>query len=159
MTKQAQAVTPRREAPHGEDTQKDKYLTFLLATEDYGLEIRYVTEIIGIQQITKVPDMPNFIKGVINLRGKVIPVMDMRARFNLPVREYDDRTCVIVVTLQEQALGLVVDRVNEVVDIPAGQVELPPTSAKGSAGHYIQGIGKVGEEVKVLLEVDRLLTS
>jgi purine-binding chemotaxis protein CheW len=159
MTEQVQAATPRRDTPHGEDTQKGKYLTFLLAREDYGLEIRYVTEIIGIQQITKVPDMPNFIKGVINLRGKVIPVMDMRARFNLPVCEYDDRTCIIVVTLQEQALGLVVDRVNEVVDIPAGQVEPPPLSAKGSAGRYIRGIGKVGEEVKVLLEVERLLTS
>jgi purine-binding chemotaxis protein CheW len=159
MTKDIQAATQPRDTVRGEDTQKDKYLTFLLAREDYGLEIRYVTEIIGIQKITKVPDMPNFIKGVINLRGKVIPVMDMRARFNLPTREYDERTCVIVVNIQEQAVGLVVDRVNEVVDIPAGQVEPPPLSAKGSAGRYIRGIGKVGEEVKVLLEVERLLTS
>ncbi len=158
MTNDMQAATPHQDPLHGEDTQKDKYLTFLLAREDYGLEIRYVTEIIGIQKITKVPDMPTFIKGVINLRGKVIPVMDMRARFNLPVREYDDRTCVIVVNIQEQALGLVVDRVNEVVDIPAGQVEPPPATSKGSAGRYIRGIGKVGEEVKVLLEVERLLT-
>lgn len=159
MTKDIQAAMKDRKTLHEEDTQKDKYLTFLLAREDYGLEIRYVTEIIGIQKITRVPDMPNFIKGVINLRGKVIPVMDMRARFNLPAREYDERTCVIVVNIQEQALGLVVDRVNEVVDIPAEQVEPPPASAKGGASRYIRGIGKIGEEVKVLLEVERLMTA
>jgi purine-binding chemotaxis protein CheW len=157
MTKDMQTAAPSRGTVHGEDTQKDKYLTFLLAREDYGLEISYVTEIIGIQKITKVPDMPNFIKGVINLRGKVIPVMDMRTRFNLPTREYDERTCVIVVNIREQALGLVVDRVNEVVDIPATQVEPPPASAKVNAGRYIRGIGKIGEEVKMLLEVERLL--
>ncbi|MEZ4598651.1 MAG: chemotaxis protein CheW [Syntrophotaleaceae bacterium] len=138
-----------------EDTQKDKYLTFHLADEDYGLEIRYVTEIIGIQKITKVPDMPTYIRGVINLRGKVIPVMDVRSRFGLPTREYDDRTCIIVVDIAEQPLGLVVDRVNEVVDIPASQVE-PPPAQRGANGN-IRGIGKIGEEVKVLLDVERLM--
>ena len=88
-----------------EDTQKDKYLTFHLAGEDYGIEIRYVIEIIGIQKITEVPDMPAFIRGVINLRGKVIPVMDVRARFNIEDRAYDDRTCIIVVNLDETEVG------------------------------------------------------
>ncbi len=140
-----------------EDTQKDKYLTFRLADEDYGIEICHVTEIIGIQKITKVPDMANFIKGVINLRGKVIPVMDVRARFKLPPREYDERTCVIVVNVNNQDIGLVVDRVNEVVDIPVSQVEPPPLSSQSASTHYIRGIGKMGDSVKILLDGEKLL--
>jgi purine-binding chemotaxis protein CheW len=155
MTKNAQeAIAPL--GPAEEDTQKDKYLTFQLANEDYGLEIRYVTEIIGIQKITKVPDMPIFIRGVINLRGKVIPVMDVRSRFGLATREYDERTCIIVVDIAEQPMGLVVDRVNEVVDIPENHVEPPPVTAAGNATRHIRGIGKTGEEVKVLLDVESL---
>ena len=113
-----------------EDTQKDKYLTFHLAGEDYGIEIKYVIEIIGIQSITDVPDMPAFIRGVINLRGKVIPVMDVRARFELPNRDYDDRTCIIVVNLDGTEVGLVVDEVSEVADIPIANVEPPPKTSK-----------------------------
>ena len=138
-----------------EDTQKDKYLTFLLANEDYGIEIRYVTEIIGIQRITEVPDMPDFLRGVINLRGKVIPVMDVRTRFGMHCREYDDRTCIVVVDIDGKAMGLVVDRVNEVSNIPATQVEPPPRTS-GDRGRFIQGLGKVGENVKILLDVRRL---
>ncbi|MEZ4485766.1 MAG: chemotaxis protein CheW [Syntrophotaleaceae bacterium] len=87
------------EACETEDTQRDKFLTFFLADEDYGIAINHVIEIIGIQKITEVPDMPNFVKGVINLRGKVIPVMDVRARFHLPGQAYDERTCIIVVNV------------------------------------------------------------
>lgn len=108
-----------------EDTQKDRYLTFQLAEENYGLDIGDVIEIIGIQKITKVPDMPPFIKGVINLRGQVIPVMDMRFRFQLPPQEYDDRTCIVVTEVAHKTMGVVVDRVNEVVDIPESQVAPP----------------------------------
>ena len=140
-----------------EDTQKDKYLTFLLAGEDYGIEIAHVTEIIGIQKITEVPDMPDFVKGVINLRGKVIPVMDVRRRFHLDPRSYDDRTCIIVVDIRGSAVGLVVDEVNEVVDIPPQQIEPPPMTSHSSASRFIQGLGKMGEEVKILLTIDRLL--
>ena len=140
-----------------EDTQKDKFLTFHLAGEDYGIEIAHVTEIIGIQKITEVPDMPDFVKGVINLRGKVIPVMDVRRRFNLEARDYDDRTCIIVVDIRGTAVGLVVDKVNEVADIPADQIEPPPMTKQGSASRFIQGIGKIGDEVKILLTIDRLL--
>ena len=140
-----------------EDTQEGKYLTFHLGNEDYGIEIRYVTEIIGIQKITEVPDMPAFIIGVINLRGKVIPVMDVRSRFRLPVREHDDRTCIVVVNLNDTAVGLVVDEVNEVADIPQSQIEPPPRASKSKGGHYIQGMGKIGDEVKILLDVNRLL--
>jgi purine-binding chemotaxis protein CheW len=140
-----------------EDSQKDKYLTFHLAGEDYGVEIRYVTEIIGIQKITEVPDMPDFIRGVINLRGKVIPVMDVRTRFRLPSREYDERTCIIVVDINESAVGLLVDEVREVADIPEAQVEAPPATGKGSGSGYIQGMGKLDNEVKIILNVNRLL--
>ena len=101
-----------------EDTQEDKFLTFVLNREEYGIEIRHVTEIIGIQSITEVPDMPHYIKGVINLRGKVIPVMDVRLRFGVAEREYDDRTCIIVINIEEQSVGMIVDRVSEVLDIP-----------------------------------------
>ena len=140
-----------------EDTQKDKYLTFHLAGEDYGIEILYVTEIIGIQNITEVPDLPAFIRGVINLRGKVIPIMDIRARFGLPDREYDDRTCIIVVNIDGTEVGLVVDEVSEVADIPAANVEPPPRTGKSAGGQYIQGMGKIDKAVKILLDVNELL--
>ncbi len=140
-----------------EDTQKDKYLTFHLAGEDYGIEIRFVIEIIGIQKITEVPDMPAFIRGVINLRGKVIPVMDVRARFGIEARDYDDRTCIIVVNIENTEVGLVVDEVSEVADIPAGNVEPPPRTGKSTGTRCIQGMGKTGEEVKILLDVKELL--
>lgn len=140
-----------------EDTQKDKYLTFHLAGEDYGIEIAYVTEIIGIQKITEVPDMPVFLKGVINLRGKVIPVMDVRLRFNMEEREYDERTCIVVVDIDSTAVGLVVDEVREVADIPESQVEPPPKTRRGESSRYLKGLGKIGEEVKILLNADKLL--
>jgi purine-binding chemotaxis protein CheW len=142
-----------------EDTQKDKYLTFHLAGEDYGIEIRYVIEIIGIQSITDVPDMPSFIRGVINLRGKVIPVMDVRARFNLEDREYDDRTCIIVVNIEGTEVGLVVDEVSEVAGIPESNVEPPPKTNKNNENSYIQGMGKINNDVKILLDVHKLLFS
>lgn len=140
-----------------EDTQKDKFLTFHLAGEDYGIDIAYVTEIIGIQKITEIPDMPPFIKGVINLRGKVIPVMDVRLRFQMEARDYDERTCIIVVDIHGTAVGLVVDEVREVADIPEAQVEPPPQAGKGQSSRYLKGLGKMGEEVKILLNVEKLL--
>lgn len=140
-----------------EDGQRDKYLTFAVGKEDYGIDISHITEIIGIQKITQVPDMPVYIKGVINLRGKVIPVMDVRLRFGMEEREYDDRTCIIVVDVRGAAIGLVVDTVKEVVDILPGQIELPPDVADRTSSHYIKGLGKVGEQVKILLDVERLV--
>ena len=139
-----------------EDTQKDKYLTFHIGTEDYGISIAYVTEIIGIQSITEIPEMPDFIKGVINLRGKVIPVMDVRIRFKMPPREYDERTCIIVVEIDGTSVGMVVDTVNEVADIPEDQVEPPPKS-KRKGGSFIQGLGKIDKEVKILLDINKIL--
>ncbi|MFC1856261.1 chemotaxis protein CheW [Thermodesulfobacteriota bacterium] len=140
-----------------EDAQKDKYLTFHLAKEDYAVEIKHVTEIIGIQRITEVPDMPDFVRGVINLRGKIIPVIDVRTRFKIEPRAYDDRTCIIVVNINEMAVGLVVDEVSEVANIPEDQVEPAPRTAGSQSGRYIQGMGKMDDEVKIILDVGKLL--
>ncbi len=141
-----------------EDAQANKYMLFKTADEVYGIEIKYVTEIIELQRITEVPDMPNYVKGVINLRGKVIPVIDIRLRFNMEAREYDDRTCIIVVNIDETSIGCVVDTVAEVQDIPEGEIE-PPPNFKSESGkeRYISGMGKVGDEVKILLDVTKIL--
>ena len=157
MADEKQVVEMDDELYDDEDTQKDKYLTFHLAGEDYGIEIAYVTEIIGIQKIAEVPDMPDFVKGVINLRGKVIPVMDVRTRFKLEAREYDDRTCIVVVDIDENAVGLVVDEVREVADIPEDQVEPPPKSGRKRGSRFIKGMGKMEDEVKIILDVGQLL--
>ncbi len=140
-----------------EDTQRDKYLTFHIDTEEYGIEIRYVTEIIGIQKITPVPEMPEHLKGVINLRGKIIPVMDVRLRFRIPARAYDERTCVVVVNVRDTAVGLVVDRVAEVLDIPESQVEAAASLGRAKSNAFLSGIGKIGDKIKILLDVNRLL--
>lgn len=140
-----------------EDTQEDKFLTFVLNREEYGIEIRYVTEIIGLQNITEVPDMPVYVRGVINLRGKVIPVMDVRLRFNLEERAYDDRTCIIVINIDDLSVGLIVDRVSEVLDIPKGDIEPPPKVRKGEGSRFVQGMGKVGEQTKIILNAHQLL--
>ena len=140
-----------------EDSQKDKYLTFIVDGETYGIEIRHVTEIIGLQKITPVPDLPDFVRGIINLRGKIIPVMDMRLRFNKPLKEYHERTCIIVVDFRELSIGLIVDSVAEVVNIPAVAVAAPPELTR-RGNRFIMGIGQVSGEVKLLLDIEKLLT-
>ena len=146
-------------ASDSEDTLKDMYLSFRLGDEDYCLEIRHVTEIVGIQKVTEVPDMPHYVKGVVNLRGQVIPVIDMRLRFNMPGRDYDERTCIVVINLREgqMQVGLVVDTVNEVRSIEEVNVSPPPKSGTGQCAQYIRGLGKVGEEVKIILDANKLL--
>ena len=142
---------------HEEDTQEGKYLTFVLGAEVYGLEIRYVTEIIGIQKITPVPDMPDYVKGVINLRGKVIPVMDVRLRFGMDPREYDERTCIVVINAKDTIVGLIVDTVKEVLEISRDKIEDNQQLRKGRGNQFMQGLGKVGDEVKILLNAESLL--
>ncbi len=141
-----------------EDTQKDKFLTFHLAGEDYAIEIQHVVEIVGLQRITEVPDTMHFVKGVINLRGKIIPVIDVRLRFRLPVKAYGDRTCTIIVDIRETTVGLIVDEVSEVMDIPEAKVSLPPKTTKGSQNRYIQGFGRTDDRVKLILNVEMLLS-
>ncbi len=139
------------------DTQKDKYLTFLIGKEDYAIAISYVTEIIGILKITTVPQTPNYIKGVINLRGKVIPVMDIRLRFGMTPRDYDERTCVIVVQFNENVVGLVVDTVSEVLNIPEADVEKTQNFNTSSNNNFISGMGKSGERIKMIIDINALL--
>ncbi len=135
-----------------------KYLTFSLAGEDYGLEILKVREIIGIMDITKVPQTPDFVRGVVNLRGRVIPVIDLRSKFGLADAQYNDQTCVIVVDIGV-LMGVIVDTVQEVHNIPATEIEEPPRLGASVDTTFILGMGKVNGRVKILLDIDRVLTS
>ena len=140
-----------------EDTMEGKYLIYALAGEEYGIHIRNVTEIIGIQAITDVPGTPEYVKGVINLRGKVIPVIDVRLRFGLPEKDYEERTCIIVVNIKDVSVGLIVDSVSEVMDIPDSNIEPPPKVSKSAGTRYLQGLGKVDNDVKILVDTSQLL--
>lgn len=140
-----------------EDTQKGKFLTFAVGKEDYGIEIKFVTEIIGIQEITSIPELPAYIKGIINLRGKIIPVMDVRLRFKKEPMEYNDRTCIVVVDISELSIGLIVDNVSEVLNIDENNIVPPPSEKTGFNNRYVKGIGKVDNAVKLLLDCNKLL--
>lgn len=140
-----------------EDTQHGRFLTFTLEEEIYGIEIRYVTEIIGIQSITKVPEVPEYVKGIINLRGKIIPVIDVRLKFGKEPMEYNDRTCIIVIDITEVSVGLIVDNVDEVLTIEDQDIAPPPASKTGFENRYIKGIGKAGERVQLLLDCEKIL--
>lgn len=137
---------------------KGKYLTFVLNHEEYGLEILRVREIIGLMDITPVPQMPHFIKGIINLRGKVIPVVDLRLKFGMPEAEYTKETCTIVVDIENRLMGIVVDTVSEVLDISAKDIEPTPSLGSTIKTDFILGMGKVKGKVKILLDIDKVLT-
>lgn len=141
-----------------EDTQSGKYMTFMCGKEYYGVSISYVDEITSIQRITAVPDTEDYIRGLINLRGKIVPVIDVRLRFRKEAQEYDDRTCIIVVTVADTMVGLIVDTIAEVVAIGDSNICDPPRSAGTDlSNRYIFGIGKVGKEVKLLIDLKKLL--
>lgn len=140
-----------------EDTQKDKFLTFHIGNEDYAIDIKFVNEIISIQKITPVPNIKKFIKGIINLRGNIIPVIDVRLRFRIPEIEYTDKTCIIVTNINNIQVGLIVDEVSEVLTIPEDRISQPPQTNKGAKSRYIQGIGRIGKKVKVMLNLSKLL--
>jgi purine-binding chemotaxis protein CheW len=135
-----------------------KFLTFLLADEEYGLQILKVREINGIMDITAIPRMPKFMKGVINLRGKVIPVIDLRTKFDLQAIEYTEQTCIIVVDVGRD-IGIIVDTVSEVLDIPGDNIEPPPAMGLNMQQSFILGMGKVGDGVKILLNIDNVLSA
>jgi len=133
-----------------------KYLTFRLADEEFGVEILTVREINGVGDITAVPGMPKYVKGVINLRGKVVPVIDLRLKFGLPEIAHTEQTCIIVVDVGRD-MGMIVDTVSEVLDIDGKDIEPPPTIAGLRNAGSILGMGKVGESVKILLNIRRVL--
>lgn len=141
-----------------EDTLHSLFLTFSIADQSYGMETRYVSEIVGMQEITAVPEAPRFVRGVVNLRGNVIPIVDVRLRFGMEEKEYDERTCIIVTTVGEIIVGLVVDQVSEVISIDEECISPPPKVAEDQGGaEYIQGMGRLEDEVSILLDVRKLL--
>jgi purine-binding chemotaxis protein CheW len=142
-----------------EDTQKGKYLTFDVGEEVYGIEIKHVTEIIGIQPITQVPESHTYIKGIINLRGKIIPVVDVRLKFKKQEIPYNDRTCVVVVDVENMPIGLIVDKVAEVLDIADENIVPPPDNKTGFNNRYVMGIGKVGTDIKLILDCSKLVAA
>lgn len=147
-----QTILPNREG---------KYLTFALASEEYGLEILKVREIIGYIAVTAVPQTPHYVKGVINLRGQVIPVVDLRAKFGMETAEVTEQSCIIVVEIVEDgrkhSMGIIVDRVQEVLDIAGDSIEEPPRFGASVNTDFILGMGKVGSSVKILLDIDKVL--
>jgi purine-binding chemotaxis protein CheW len=135
-----------------------KFLTFFLGDEEYGLEILKVQEIIGLMTITRVPRTPEFVRGVINLRGKVIPIVELRRKFRMETVEDTDQTCVIVVQTQGVQFGVVVDRVSEVVDLDAESIEDAPEFGADIDTRYILGMGKSESRVRILVDIDRVLS-
>lgn len=149
------------ESPTQAARREGKYLTFSLGSEEYGIGILKIREIIGILPITAVPETPPYVKGVINLRGKVIPVVNLRLRFGMPEIEIGDRTCIVVVETAGEGgvmpVGIVVDAVSEVLNIRAEEIEDPPCFGVRLNTDYILGMAKMGKGVKLLLDIDRVL--
>ncbi len=141
----------------GPDIAGGKFLTFFLGSEEYAIEILKVQEIIGLMPITPVPKMPGYIRGVLNLRGKIVPVMNLRRRFGFPAVEDTDETCIIVVQDAEHLMGVLVDKVSEVVDIAAEAIEDVPSVGMSGQSDYLAGIGKVDDSVKMIVEVHKVL--
>lgn len=143
---------------HTDLSHTGKYLSFFLGDEEYGLKILKVREIIGLMEITSVPQTPEFIKGVINLRGKVIPVIDLRLKFGMESAEYTEETCIIVVDISHAMMGILVDTVSEVLDITEEQIEPSPSFGSKINTDFILGMGKIKDQVKILLEIDKVLS-
>ena len=141
--------------------KEGKYLTFALANEEYGLEILKVREIFGYMEITAVPQTPHYVMGVINLRGQVIPVIDLRAKFGMDTTDVTEQTCIIVVEItqnqQKFDTGIVVDHVSEVLDIPGENIEATPQFGSSVNTDFILGMGKIGDTVKILLDIDKVM--
>jgi purine-binding chemotaxis protein CheW len=145
-------------------TREGKYLTFSLKEEEYGIEILKIKEIIGMMTVTQIPKTPPYVKGVINLRGKVIPVVDLRLRFSMEESEYTERTCIVVVDIRHGSgrdflIGIVVDAVSEVLNIKEAEIEETPNFGTKLDTDYILGLAKTAGGVKILLDIDQVLNS
>ncbi len=150
--------TTQQDTTQAASTSKaGKYLTFYLGDEEYGLEILKVREIIGIMDITTVPRTPDFVKGVINLRGKVIPVLDLRLKFSMPEAERTEETCVIVVQVDDVEVGIIVDKVSEVLDIAGDAIDEAPQFGTDINTDFILGMGKSEGHVTILLDISKVL--
>jgi len=142
---------------NGTDLKGGKFLSFFLGDEEYAIEILKVQEIIGLMPITPVPKMPSYIRGVLNLRGKIVPVMNLRLRFGLEMIEDTDETCVIVVQDGKYLMGVLVDKVSEVADIMDNQIEEAPSFGGAAKSDYLAGIGKINESVKMIVDVHKVV--
>lgn len=142
-----------------EDAQKGKFMTFQTGKEFFGISISYVNEIIAMQPITKIPEVEEYIKGLINLRGKIIPVIDVRTRFRLEPMEYTDRTCIIVINVKTTVVGLIVEKIAEVDTIQDEDIVPPPALGKkeNEQNKYVYGLARTGDTVKLLLDPERLI--
>lgn len=140
-------------------TPHNKYVTFKSGNEYFALKIEYVNEIIVFQEITEIPESEDYIKGLINLRGKIIPVIDVRVRFKQPELAYNDRTCIIVINVKDMVVGLIVEKVAEVVEITEDNILDSPSlgNVDKNQNKYVYAIGKVGENVKLLLDPEKLI--
>jgi purine-binding chemotaxis protein CheW len=161
ITMTRQAMEDNAAARQSGNVMEGKYLTFRLAREEFGIGILKVKEIIGLLPFTPIPRTPDFVKGVINLRGKVIPVVDLRLKFGMDQEPYTNRTCIVVVQIQgsqgRASMGMVVDAVNEVANVKAQEVEQTPNFGVSLDTAYILGMAKTGEQVRILLDIDRVL--
>jgi len=155
-------IAPERGQVPG-DVRSGKYLTFQLGREEFAIHVLKVREIMGVQDITAVPQTPGYLKGVINLRGKVIPVVDLRLKFGLPQVDYTQRTCIIVVQVQGAGgalmMGTIVDAVSEVITLNAAEIEDTPDFGDGVRTPYLLGMAKIKGKVKILLDIDQVLTT
>jgi purine-binding chemotaxis protein CheW len=153
----SEPTTEQVQQQSGSKIEGGKFLTFFLGEEEYAIEILKVQEIIGLMPITTVPRMPDYIRGVLNLRGKIVPVMNLRTRFGLPEIEDTDETCIIVIQHDEYLMGVLVDKVSEVVDIVSENIEDVPSVGASEQSEYLAGIGKVEDSVKMIIEVHKVL--
>ncbi|WXR62203.1 chemotaxis protein CheW [Peptostreptococcaceae bacterium AGR-M142] len=140
-----------------EDDNKDKYLNFTIDNSDYAIFIGFVSEIVGMLPITEVPNQEEFIRGVVNLRGQIKPVMDVRKKFNKSDVEYDDRACIIIVDIEDFSVGLIVDTVKEVLLISESEIAVPPEFKKDIVDTYVSGIGQIKDETKIILDCKKLI--
>jgi purine-binding chemotaxis protein CheW len=136
---------------------RDLYLTFEVADEDYAIDVFFIKEIITISPVTIVPETPDYVKGIINLRGDIVPVINVRSRFGIPEIEYDDSTCIVVLDFDDYIIGLIVDGVKGVMTIPEADISMPPNAKLSYNNQFVKSIGKTSEGVKLLLDIDRLL--
>ena len=150
-----QSNLSRHDAEIGADG--GQFLTFTLQNEEYGIEILRVQEIKGFSKITPIPNAPLFVRGVMNLRGTVVPIVDLRARFSMTEKEYDQFTCIVVVNVGSRIVGLVVDTVSDVLNIPNEAIADPPELASAGEGSCITGMGKLGERIVMLLDTSKLI--
>lgn len=141
-----------------ENTLKDKYLTFIINDQIYGLEIKYITELINMQPITKMPDIPEYVKGIINLRGRVIPLIDVRLRFNMEPMDYNMKTSIIVVDIMEKSIGLIVDYVKEVITLTDENMVESTMINKKFGNQFVKGFGKIGSDILLLINCEKILT-